>query len=46
MIWYPGWRLTVAWLLATAVAALIYFVPMTRVIDILSDRVAIARAAE
>ena len=31
--WYPDWQTAVAWLLVTAVASVIYFVPMTRFID-------------
>jgi hypothetical protein len=31
--WYPDWQTAVAWLLVTAVANVIYFVPMTRFID-------------
>ena len=46
MTWYPGWRLAVAWLLAIAVAAVVYFVPMTRFIDNLSDRATLVTAAE
>jgi hypothetical protein len=34
--WYPGWQVTCAWLLAVAVAAVIYFVPMARLVDIMS----------
>jgi len=34
--WYPGWRLCAAWLLTVAVAATIYFVPVTRLIEIVS----------
>jgi hypothetical protein len=33
------WHLAVAWLLAIALAAVVYFVPMTRFIDNLSDRI-------
>jgi hypothetical protein len=34
--WYPGWQVTCAWLFAVAVAAVIYFAPMTRLVDIMS----------
>jgi hypothetical protein len=37
MCWCPGWRLTIVWLLAIALAAVIYFVPMTLFIDNLSE---------
>jgi hypothetical protein len=33
--WYPGWHIAAAWLLAVIVAGAIYFVPMTRLVDIL-----------
>ena len=33
--WYPGWHIAAAWLLAVVVAGAIYFVPMTRLVDIL-----------
>jgi hypothetical protein len=33
--WYPGWQVAVAWLLTVAVAGVIYFVPVTRLVDIL-----------
>ena len=46
MTWYPGWRLAVAWLLAIAVAAVVYFVPTTRFIDNLGDRATLVTAAE
>jgi hypothetical protein len=35
--WYPGWRVTLAWLFTVALAGLIYFVPVTRLVDSLSD---------
>jgi hypothetical protein len=35
--WYPGWHIAVAWLLMTAVAAAMYFGPMTRFIESLGD---------
>jgi hypothetical protein len=44
--WYPGWQMAIAWLLAIAVAGVIYFVPMTRLVDSLSDRSATITAAE
>jgi hypothetical protein len=28
--WYPGWQIALAWLVTAAVAAMIYFVPMSR----------------
>jgi hypothetical protein len=31
--WYPNWRMAVAWLVVTAMAGVIYFGSMTRVID-------------
>jgi hypothetical protein len=31
----PGWQIAAAWLLAVAVAGLIYFVPVTYLVDIL-----------
>jgi hypothetical protein len=46
MTWYPGWHLAVAWLLATALAAVIYFVPMNRFIDNLSDRATLVTVAD
>jgi hypothetical protein len=33
--WYPGWQVAVAWLVTVAVAGAIYFVPVTRLVDIL-----------
>jgi hypothetical protein len=33
--WYPGWHIAAAWLFAVVVAGVIYFVPMTRLVDIL-----------
>ena len=36
--WYPGWQVAAAWLLTVAVAAVIYFVPVTRIVDSLSDQ--------
>jgi len=41
-----GWQVAVVWLLAVALAGVIYFVPMTRFIDNLSDRSAVIAAAE
>jgi hypothetical protein len=46
MTWHHGWDLAVVWLLAIAVAAVVYFVPMTRFIDNLSDRATLVTAAE
>jgi hypothetical protein len=46
MTWYLGWQVAVVWLLAVALAAVIYFVPMTRFIDNLSDRSAVIADAE
>ena len=46
MTWYPGWHMAVVWVLAMAVAAVVYFVPMTRFIDNLSDRATLVTAAE
>jgi hypothetical protein len=31
--WCPDWQTAVAWLVVTAVASVIYFGPMTRVLD-------------
>ena len=36
--WYPGWQVAAAWLLTVAVAAVISFVPVTRIVDSLSDQ--------
>ena len=44
--WYPGWPVTLAWLLAVAVAGWIYFVPVTRLVDSLSDHPATITATE
>ena len=33
MTWQLGWQVAVAWLLAVALAGVIYFVPMTRFVD-------------
>ena len=41
-----NWHLAVVWLLAIALAAVVYFVPMTRFIDNLSDRATLVTAAE
>ena len=30
--WFPGWQVAATWLLAVAVAAAIYFVPVTRLV--------------
>ena len=30
--WYPDWQMTIAWLVVAAVAGVIYFGPMTRVL--------------
>jgi hypothetical protein len=35
--WYPGWQVAAAWLLTVAVAAAIYFVPVTRLVDAISS---------
>jgi hypothetical protein len=35
--WYPGWQLAVAWLLTVALAGLIYFVPVTTLLESVSD---------
>jgi hypothetical protein len=39
MTWHLGLHVAVAWLSTVALAGVIYFVPMTRFIDNLSDRV-------
>jgi hypothetical protein len=44
--WYPGWYVAVAWLLAVVLAGVIYFVPVTRLVDSLSDHSATITAAE
>jgi hypothetical protein len=44
--WYPGWHVAVAWLLAVVLAGVIYFVPVTRLVDSLSDRSATITATE
>jgi hypothetical protein len=31
--WCPDWQTAVAWLVVTAIASVIYFGPMTRVLD-------------
>jgi hypothetical protein len=31
--WYPDWQTAVAWLVVTAIATVIYFGPMTRLVD-------------
>ena len=35
--WYPGWQMTVAWLVVTAVAAAIHFGPMTQLVESFGD---------
>jgi hypothetical protein len=35
--WYPGWQMLVAWLVVTAVAAAIYFGPMTQLVESFGD---------
>jgi hypothetical protein len=42
--WYPGWQLAVTWFLAVAVAGVIYFVPMTRLVAGLSNHSAVIAA--
>jgi hypothetical protein len=44
--WYSGWQVAIAWLLAVAVAGVIYFVPVTQLVDNLSDHPAAITAAE
>jgi hypothetical protein len=44
--WYPGWQVAIAWLLVVAVAGVIYFVPVTQLVDNLSDHPAATKAAE
>jgi hypothetical protein len=44
--WYPGWQVAAAWLLTVAVAAVIYFVPVTRLVDSLSESAEITADAE
>jgi hypothetical protein len=43
---YPGWRVTLAWLFTVALAGLIYFVPVTQLVDSLSDHTATITATE
>ena len=43
--WYD-WRMAFAWLMAVAVAGVIYFVPVTRLVDSMSDHSATISAAE
>jgi hypothetical protein len=43
---YPGWRLTLAWLFTVALAGLIYFAPVTRLVESLSDHPATITAIE
>jgi hypothetical protein len=33
--WYPGRQIAAAWLLTVAVAAAVYFVPVTRLVEVL-----------
>jgi len=42
MTWHLGWQAAVVGLLAVVLAGVIYFVPMTRFIDSLSERSAAA----
>jgi hypothetical protein len=44
--WYPGWQVAIAWLLVVAVAGVIYFAPVTQLVDNLSDHPAAITAAE
>ena len=46
MTWHLGWQLTAIWLLAVALATVVYFVLMTLFIDNLSDRSAVIADAE
>jgi len=46
MTWHLSWQMTLVWLLAVALATVIYFVPMTLFIDNLSDRSAVIADAE
>jgi hypothetical protein len=46
MTWHLGWQVAVVWLLAVVLAGVIYFVPMTRFIDSLSERSAAIAAVE
>ena len=43
--WYD-WRMAFAWLMAVAVAGVIYFVPVTRLVDSSNDHFATILAAE
>jgi hypothetical protein len=42
--WYPGWQVAAAWLLTVAVAAAIYFVPVTWLVDSLGEQFAAVTA--
>jgi hypothetical protein len=43
--WYPGWQLAVAWLLTVILAGLIYFVPVTTLLESVSDHSGMIAAA-
>jgi hypothetical protein len=43
---YPHWAVTVAWLLTVALAAVIYFVPVTRLVDGLNDHLTTVTATK
>ena len=42
--WYPGWQMAAAWVLTVAIAAAIYFIPVTRLVDSLSNQSAAVAA--
>jgi hypothetical protein len=43
---YPNWTVAAAWLLTVALAAVIYFVPVTRLVDSVADHFNTVTAAE
>jgi hypothetical protein len=42
--WYPGWQMAAAWVLTVAIDAAIYFIPVTRLVDSLSNKSAAVAA--
>ena len=42
--WYPGWQMAAAWVLTVAIAAAIYFIPVRRLVDSLSNQSAAVAA--
>jgi hypothetical protein len=43
---YPNWTVAVAWLATVALAAVIYFVPVTQLVESLTDRFDTVTATE